>query len=214
MATKDIPRNWPDHLDEAVNTLNNRIIPHLRYSPNELLLGLVVNTALTPDHDATQAIGNADVVLQMAYTAQQHLDGYSQIVDHAVERKRVFDKKVRLWAPREVVFLAGQLVQVYRSDLDFSFRTERKMEPKWSAPRRVVSRERNSYTIQTLEGLPIAGWFSSRRLRRFIPRTGTSLAEAQHAVEAELCRAEAEADVIPTTTPLLVESSAQESAQI
>jgi hypothetical protein len=214
MATKDIPRNWPDHLEQAVNTLNNRIIPHLRYSPNELLLGLVVNTPLTPDHNSTQAISDTDVVLQMAYTAQQHLDGYSQIVDHAVERKKAFDRKVQLRAPREVIFLAGQLVQVYRSDLDFSFRTERKMEPKWSAPRRVVSRDRNSYIIQTLEGLPIAGRFSSRRLRRFIPRTGTSLAEAQAAVEAELSRTEAEADIVPTAVIIPIETSAQESAQI
>ncbi|KAF7373139.1 p-loop containing nucleoside triphosphate hydrolase protein [Mycena sanguinolenta] len=108
-----------------------------------------------------------------------------KIVDHAQKRKAAFDKNILAKAPREVILKSGWLVQIYRSDLDYTFRTERKTEPKWSAPRRVVSRNRNSYKLETLEGLPIKGWFSSRRLRRFIPRTGTSLAEAQQAIEEE-----------------------------
>jgi hypothetical protein len=172
-------------------------------------LGLVVNTASTPDQEVTRAVDGSDVIVQMAYTAQQHLDGYNQMVEHALARKAAFDGKIRRRAPREVIFLAGQLVQVYRSDLDFSFHAERKMEPKWSAPRRVVSRDRNSYIIQTLEGLPIAGLFSSRRLRRFIPRNGTALADAQNAVEAGLGRAEAESDMVPAAHPVQVTASAQ-----
>jgi hypothetical protein len=126
-----------------------------------------------------------DLAVQFAYMDQLRVDAYSQIADHAQRRKAVFDKNVLAKAPKEVVFRAGWLAQVYRSDLDYTFKTERKTEPKWSAPRRVVSRNRNSYKLETLEGLPIKGWFSSRRLRRFIPRTGTALAEAQIAVEQE-----------------------------
>jgi hypothetical protein len=69
--------------------------------------------------------------------------------------------------------------------LDFTFATTRKLTPKWSAPRRVVSRTKNSYRIETLEGLPINGRFSSRRLRRFIPRGETSLAKIQETLEQE-----------------------------
>ena len=47
-------------------------------------------------------------------------------------RKEAFNKKVVGRAPREVVFRAGQLVQVYRSDLDYTFLAIRK--PKWSVP--------------------------------------------------------------------------------
>jgi hypothetical protein len=37
----------------------------------------------------------------------------------------------------------------------------------------------NSYTLETLSGEPLPGSFSARRLRRFIPREGTKLAEEQ-----------------------------------
>lgn len=125
MSTADIPRNWPDHLDAAVLTLNNCILPHLKYSPNELLFGLVVNTKPTPENEATTEVNEAETILQMAYTTQQHLDGYSMIIEHATQRKTQFDKNVQDRAPREVVFQEGQLVQVYRSDLDYTFKTNR-----------------------------------------------------------------------------------------
>jgi hypothetical protein len=185
MTALDLPKNWPDHLDAAVEHMNNRILPNLRYSPNELLLGLVINTPRTEAELAATELRPDDVTVQMAYMDQLRIDGHSQMSDHAEKRKVTFDKNVMKRAPREVVFRAGWLVQVYRSDLDYTFKTERKTEPKWSAPRRVVSRNRNSYVIETLEGLPIKGRFSSRRLRRFIPRTGTALAEAQKAIEIE-----------------------------
>jgi transposase InsO family protein len=194
MGWDDLPKNWPDHLDAAVESLNSRILPNLRYSPNELLLGLVINTNRTPVDEAAMEPTAENIALQMAYVGQQRLDGYSQMVDHAHKRKAEFDAKVQSRAPREVIFKAGWLVQVYRSDLDYTFKSIRKIEPKWSAPRRVVSRRRNSYTLETLEGLPISGRFSARRLRRFIPRTGTALAEAQLAVELELGIAEEMAD--------------------
>jgi hypothetical protein len=39
----DLPKNWPDHLDEAVQQLNRRILPSLKFSLNELAFSLVVN---------------------------------------------------------------------------------------------------------------------------------------------------------------------------
>jgi hypothetical protein len=39
-----LPRTWPDHFDEAIHILNRRILPAVKFSPKELLLGLVVNT--------------------------------------------------------------------------------------------------------------------------------------------------------------------------
>ncbi|KAF9483302.1 hypothetical protein BDN70DRAFT_800044 [Pholiota conissans] len=81
----------------------------------------------------------------------------TMIVDHASRRKTAFDKRVNENPPREVVFRAGDLVQVYRSDLDYTFRTERKLLPKFSVPRRVVSRNLNSYELETLEGPPNRG---------------------------------------------------------
>jgi hypothetical protein len=152
---------------------------------NELLLGLVINTKPTPIELASTAPTVEDVETQMAYVNQLRFDGYSHIVNHAEHRKAVFDKQVLQRSPREVIFHAGNLVQVYRSDLDFTLQTERKLLPKFSAPRRVVHRNKNSYQIETLEGFPIAGWFSSRRLRLFIPRQGTELEHVQSAIEKE-----------------------------
>ncbi|KAF8881172.1 hypothetical protein CPB84DRAFT_1687342 [Gymnopilus junonius] len=111
-------------------------------------------------------------------------------------KKEAFDKRVVGRAPREVIFKAGQLMQVYRSDLDYTFKATWKMEPKWSAPQCIVSHNKNSYKIETLEGLPIGGCFSSRHLWWFIPRDGTSLHAAQKVVEEALGLAEEETDAV------------------
>ncbi|KAE9401300.1 hypothetical protein BT96DRAFT_754128, partial [Gymnopus androsaceus JB14] len=81
-----------------------------------------------------------EVAVQAAYVAQQQLDGYSAAVEHAVRRKGVFDKRLLKKEHREVVFRKGDLVQVYRSDLDHTFKTEKKILPKWSTPKRVTER--------------------------------------------------------------------------
>ena len=109
-----------------------------------------------------------------------------------MKRKTAFDKKVLSKNPGEVIFSKGQLVQIYRSDLDYTFKTERKLLPKWSTPHRVTSRNLNSYTLETLKGNPITGTFSAPRLRRFLPRDGTQLAEEQRLVEERCAREEEE----------------------
>ncbi|RXW14873.1 hypothetical protein EST38_g10981 [Candolleomyces aberdarensis] len=191
----ETPYDWPDHLETAVRNLNERILQSLKFSPNELLLGLVVNTPQTPMEDASAEVTPEDVSLQMAYVSQQHLDGYSQMVDHTHRRKEVFDRHVLSRAPKEVVFRAGDLVQVYRNDLEYTFKTERKLVPKFSAPRRVVSRNRNSYQLQSLEGMPLPGWYHARRLRLFIPRKGTELEKVQKELEDRWREMEDERDV-------------------
>ena len=44
----DVPASWSDHLKEAIEFLNNCILPNLKFSPNELLLGIIINTKRTP----------------------------------------------------------------------------------------------------------------------------------------------------------------------
>ena len=80
------------------------------------------------------------------------MDGYAEAVVHAMKRKSWFDRSVLARKPGEVIFSTGQLVQVYRSDLDETFKTERKLLPKWSPPYRVVSRMLNSYVLEMLKG--------------------------------------------------------------
>jgi hypothetical protein len=61
-----------------------------------------------------------------------------------------------------------------------------------------------------LESLPIKGWFSSQRLRRFIPRTGTALAEAQVAIEEAWGAREDVEDKPPVQVPVQDEDVADE----
>ncbi|KAG6841251.1 hypothetical protein C0991_000536 [Blastosporella zonata] len=184
MNAKDLPRSWPNHLDKAICLLNWRLLPALDYSPKELLLGLVVNTPKTNIAKASSVLRMEDVDLQMAYAGQQRLDGYAAAVKHAMRWKATFDKRVLAQSKHEVVFKPGDLVQIYRNNLDYTFKTDRKLLPKWSTPRKVVNRDVNSYTLATLDNSLIPGSFSARRLQRFWPKAGTKLAVDQALVEA------------------------------
>ncbi|KAJ3765042.1 hypothetical protein FB446DRAFT_834202 [Lentinula raphanica] len=42
-----LPNTWPERFDEAIRILNQRVLPALKFSPKELLLGLAVNTPRT-----------------------------------------------------------------------------------------------------------------------------------------------------------------------
>jgi hypothetical protein len=190
----DISATWPDHLKAAIEHLNNHILPNLKFSPNELLFSIMINTKHTPVDQTQRELSADEVGVQMAYVEQQHLDGYAHISSHAHRQKLAFDRKLLARAPREVIFKAGQLVQVYRSDLDFTFKAERKMEPKWSAPCQVTSRDHNSYKLETLKGLSISNRFSSQRLHRFIPHSSTMLHQTQMAIEEPRSNQEAEED--------------------
>jgi hypothetical protein len=160
----------------------------LKISPDELLYELVINTARTPIDEAVLPVDEADTGLQMAYMGQLRTDGYAEMVNHAVRCKAQFDKKILARAPKEVIFKTGSLVQQYTTKYKtgVTFLVECKMVPMWSAPRRITSCVRNSYKIETLEGLPISGRFSSRLLRQFIPRRGTILDKLQREWEMGL----------------------------
>jgi transposase InsO family protein len=186
MQWVDLPKNWPIHFDDAIRILNNRLMPSLQCSPAELMFGLVINTVPTPVTDSGGPVSVDQIGIHQAYVQQQRLDGYGHTVEHAVNRKAVFDERILRRHPREVVFVPGQLVQVYRNDLDTTFKSERKLLPRWSAPRRIVGQDRNSYRLVTLEGAPMEGTFSSRRLRRFLPRDGTALSRLQVEKEMEV----------------------------
>jgi hypothetical protein len=89
-----VPANWPDHLEAAIQYINNCILPNLKYSPNDLLLTLVVNTKRTPTFEISAEPTPAEVKTQVAYADQQPCDGYAQIVDHAHHHKAVFSTSV------------------------------------------------------------------------------------------------------------------------
>ena len=95
-----------------VKALNHCILLALKFSPKELLLGIVVNTPRTEPEEATAELNMDEAAIHMAYMAQQHLDGYEATVKHAITHKWAFDKRV-LKSSGEVIFKNGSLVQVY-----------------------------------------------------------------------------------------------------
>jgi hypothetical protein len=213
VSWEKLPNSWPDHLDEAVHALNHRLLPALKFSPKELLLGLIVNTPPTPLEESTSVLRNTDASTQIAYVEQQRIDGYEEIVKHAIKRKATFDKRLLQRPPGEVTFRIGQLVQVYRNDLDYTFKTDRKLIPKWSVPRRIRGRNLNSYKLETLEGALLKGDFSTRRLRAFTPREGTKLARDQDAYEERLQKKETEQEAGRSEERVEEETAAQEEAE-
>ncbi|PSR72521.1 hypothetical protein PHLCEN_2v11621 [Hermanssonia centrifuga] len=176
LAHKHLPKNWTEHLDAAVHALNNRVLSALQHTPKELLLGLPIERRPTPLEQATSAPTADDADVHFLYAEQQRLDGYNAAVHHATKRKDAFDKRVVRSRAGDVTFANGSLVQIYRNDLDNTHRTERKILPKWSEPRRITGCTGNSYTVETLDGSPINAHFHARRLRAFQPRMGTMLA--------------------------------------
>lgn len=190
---ESLPKTWTDHIDDAVRALNNRVLPALKHTPKELLLGLVVDTKRTRPEDSTKAFDVVQATAHLAYAAQQRLDGYDEAIRHANKRKKLFDRRVLRKHPGEVIFQKGQLVQVYRSDTDYTFRTDRKLIPKWSVPHRIAERLRNAYKLQTVQGTQLTGDYSARRLRAFEPREGTKLHEDQENYMQRLREQEEEA---------------------
>jgi len=182
---EDLTKQWPDHFNAAIKHLNERIIPAFKFSPKELLLGLVINTSTTPIENTDSPPEESNISIQMAYVEQQRLDGADHAAHHAIRRKNVFDRRVLRSRTGEVIFEPGHLVQVYNSPAQATLATVRKLQPQWSAPRCVASRVGNSYTLTTLEGFPLSGLFHARRLRRFIPRDGTTLAAIHSMIHEE-----------------------------
>jgi len=181
MGVEDIPKNWPEHIDAAVKNLNERILPSFKFSPNELFFGRLISEGAPERTVEPNEITVDEATLHIAYVEQQRFDGHAGAVDHAHRRKTAFDKKVLKRAPREVIFIPGQLVQIHCSNIIHTMLSDRKLVPTWSGPRRVTNRHLNSYYLETLEGTPLTGRFSARRLRAFEPREGTELAQGEEA---------------------------------
>ena len=143
MNWKNIPAAWLKQFEEAIQIMNWWLLPSPKFVPKELLLGLVVNTKPANINQSVLPVTERDVSTQMAYVAQQQLDSYAEAVAHAIRRKSTFDKRVLAQKSGEVIFSKGQLVQVYQSDLDDTFKTKRKILPNWSPPYCVVARSLN-----------------------------------------------------------------------
>lgn len=169
MQVKDIPKSWTDHLNATVKSLLDCILPALKYSPNALLLGLPINSRDTDEPEEIRPPTDIDITAHLALIEQQRLDGYSTIVDHVAKHKAKFNVKLQKHTPKEVTFKVGDLVQIHATQWVHTLVAVKKLIPMWSTPRRIVTRQHNSYTLETLDGNPIEGMFNARHLCVFTP---------------------------------------------
>ena len=109
---EDLPANWPTHFDTAIEQLNARILPAYKFSPDELCLGIVVNTVTTPVEISGSELKEASIAIQNDYVSQQRLDAYSHIVEHANKRKIAFDKRVQASKDGVIEYKKGDLIQI------------------------------------------------------------------------------------------------------
>jgi transposase InsO family protein len=65
-----LPDTWPGHFDNALQILNWRILPALKFRPKELLFGLPINTVPTPIEDSASVLKPEDVNIHIAYAEQ------------------------------------------------------------------------------------------------------------------------------------------------
>jgi hypothetical protein len=168
----------------VVNALNHCILPPLRFLPKELLLGIAVNTLKTEPDTAQTESSTQEAAIHMAYVEQQCINGYEAMVKHAMARKCTFNK--HMWKTSgETIFKKGQLIQVYCSNLDYMFKTEHKVTPKWSQPYRVTKCIWNAYKLAQLDRAPIEGEFSMQKLHAFNPKPRSLLEQVQQQWEEE-----------------------------
>ena len=149
-------------LNTAIEQLNKQILPAYKFSPDELCLGMVVNTSEMPLEISCKELAEADIRIQNQYVVQQNLDAYSHIVEHAHKWKAAFDCKVAASQDGVIEFTKGDLVQIQDSKLDFTLAMEAKLLPRWGAPHWITDQIRNSYRVEMIHGLPVARRVSAR----------------------------------------------------
>jgi hypothetical protein len=179
---EDLPANWPEHFDNTIFLLNNHILRALDHTPNKLFFGMVINTTATGMETAARDISLDDIEAQQAYVQQQRFDGHVR----AVAQKKAFDKKVLSSKAGEVVFKAGDLVQVLDPKFKKMFFTMKKILSEWSGTFRVKENLLNSYTIETIYGQELDRKYSARRLQPLKAPAGSSLEAFEIARKAGL----------------------------
>ena len=168
---ESIPRNWPDHLNEAV-PLNDQIIPTLNATPREILfaMALRLNTDNTSPNAPPSPTTNSDLDTHFTLADSFRYNTHLLSITEAQRRKNIFDSQARVPNLR-----IGDLTQVYDSKADFNYSTINKLAPRWSIPCLITGRYLNSFTLSTLQGIPLKGLFHIHRIRPYTPLRGTTL---------------------------------------
>jgi hypothetical protein len=169
---KDIPENWPEHLDEATRLMNDRILLALKAKPRELLFGRM----FSPEHSAPpsepQPTTTTDVDIHFALADSLRWSAHLLSLQRAEKQKSSFNKNARI-----VEFRIGDIIQWYDSPADMNRKSINKLLPRWSAPAQIYARSLNSFSLCDMNGIPLKNslHIHSRRLRHYIPLRGSTL---------------------------------------
>lgn len=91
----------------------------------ELMFGVLEHTKPTPVETAVLEPSDSNIKVSFMYAGQQYTDGNNMTVKCTVQCKTVFDNHVLDHHPGEITFSKVNLVQVKRSNIDYTFRTDR-----------------------------------------------------------------------------------------
>jgi len=131
---KSIPWNWPEHLDEAIRAINDRIIPALNATPREILFGMALHPDTNSEPPLTpQPTSTEDLDTHFTLTNSFRYNTHIRSLTESQRKKEAFDSKALV--PDIKI---GSLVQVYDNKADFNFATINKLAPRWSVPRLIT----------------------------------------------------------------------------
>jgi hypothetical protein len=167
---QSIAANWPYFFDEVIAELNDRIKPGTRFTPREILFGLLfapIHTA--PETEPVEPTAK-DVEDRIALAEIMRDQSFTRHTADAERRRKHSDK-----ATHPIQFQVGDLVQIYDTHWDFSVSSDRKLAPRWSAPRIIVSQGTNSYRIARMDGTLIDRNIHANHVRGFVVRPETPL---------------------------------------
>ncbi|CAK5263795.1 unnamed protein product, partial [Mycena citricolor] len=101
----DIPRNWPDHFDEALSMMNDRILIALKATPRELLFGRpFTRDQAIPDQLSETTASDADIHFAIADSIRW--TAHLRSLQRAAQQKSSFEANSKI-----VHFRIGDLVQ-------------------------------------------------------------------------------------------------------
>ena len=78
---------WPDYLEEAIRTMNDRILPAIGFTPQELLWGRRQRTSEDNDLEARERTEN-DIECHLSLADMLHSQAYTDALNEAANRKR------------------------------------------------------------------------------------------------------------------------------
>src|SRR5215469_630394 len=161
-------QDWDLRLSESVSHTNNRIIHHLRYSPNEILFGyppLLSAISKAGRVEARFFQSDSEHIAAMSY----HLSHMAEVKDIVRKSSDVYRERFKARYDRGIhpyILAPGQKVFLFQKDVG-------KLEPRWRGPFIIESLlDHAPVTLQHIDGRKIPRKFHRDHIKPLRERTG------------------------------------------